>query len=121
MPLHHKILPKFIAFLLFGAMLALSLPPAALADPPSEVRLAYAGQSLKVEIKHASPLPKRHYINRVEIRLDGKLVSVNKYTTQPSQQPFSYVYQVVAAPGAHIEVKVSCNVFGSKTASLVVP
>ncbi|OPZ59206.1 MAG: hypothetical protein BWY87_01123 [Deltaproteobacteria bacterium ADurb.Bin510] len=117
---HHSACSCMLVLLLVAAALVLA-PRAALADPPSEVRLAYAGQSLKVEITHASPLPSRHYISRVEIRLDGKSVSVNNYTSQPRQQPFSYVYQLAAAPGARIEVRVGCNIFGSKTASLVVP
>lgn len=113
-------IPKFFCFALLTCGMLLA-PLSLQAHPPRTVTLAYAAQSLKVEIAHASPMPSRHYINKVEIRLNGQPVSSNHYTGQPGQQPFSYIYELNAVRGDKIEVKVSCNIFGSKSATLIVP
>jgi len=107
---------------LFLALAALVLLPGSLwADPPASVKLAYADQKLQVEIQHPTLMPTKHYVTKVEIMLDGKLVSAASYSSQPAQQPIVYTYPLSAAPGARIMVRATCNMFGSKTATITLP
>ena len=97
-------------------------PQTSLANAPQDVKLSYDSQSqvLTVTITHKSPFPNYHYIKIVEIKKNGSVVSTNKYENQPDQATFTYSYKVMAAVGETLEVKVSCSLFGSKTANLTV-
>lgn len=115
-------LPKASARYLFLTLFALVLLPGSLwADPPASVKLAYADHKLQVEIQHPTMMPTKHYVGKVEIMLDGKLVSATSYSSQPAQQPFVYTYPLQAEPGARIMVRATCNMFGSKSATITVP
>jgi len=97
-------------------------PQTSVANAPQDVKLSYDSQSqmLAVTITHKSPFPKLHYINNVEIKKNGTIVSTNKYENQPDQATFTYSYKVMAVVGETIEVKASCSLYGSKTTNLTV-
>lgn len=97
-------------------------PQTSLANAPQDVKLSYDSQSqmLAVTITHKSPFPKFHYIKNVEIKKNGNVVSTNKYENQPDQATFTYSYKVSATAGEKLEVKASCNLYGSKTTNLTV-
>jgi hypothetical protein len=116
----------FLGISLKGILLAsvpiLGFPLPASANAPKEVRLAYdrAARMLTVQITHPSSSPGFHYIDKVEIKKGGKAVSSTEYNSQPDKETFSYTYPLEASPGDILEVKVGCNIWGSKTEKLTV-
>ena len=102
--------------------LVLCFPVSAGAHSPKEVKLAYetSSQNLKVTITHASPFPSSHYIKSVEIKINGKTALTKEYNNQPAETPFTYAYDIAAAPGDILEVKASCSLYGSKTEKLTI-
>lgn len=114
-----------ICTLIFGALLfavtVLCLcPQASYADAPQEVRLSYdfSAQTLAVTITHKASFPGMHHIKSVEIRKNATLISTTNYDTQPAESPFTYTFKVAAAEGDKLEVNATCNLSGSKTATL---
>lgn len=96
--------------------------PAAMATPPQNIQLAYdsTSQTLSVKITHASFFPGLHYIKNVEIRKNGNTANSYQYDRQPDDKTFVYRYPLAFAPGDTLEVKASCNLYGSKTADLII-
>ena len=110
-----------IGFLMFAAAVFLTLYPGVVsAHSPREVKLDYdlTEQTLKASITHTG-FSEGHYINKVEIRKNGNLVSLQEYKNQ-SSETFTYSYKVTAAAGDTLEVKAYCSRFGSKTEKLAV-
>jgi desulfoferrodoxin (superoxide reductase-like protein) len=104
--------------LLFTAVVFLMLcPEVVIAHSPSEVKLDYdlAAQTLQATITHTR-FSDEHYINKVEIRKNGNLVSLQEYKNQPAET-FVYSYKVTATAGDTLEVTAYCSKFGSKTAA----
>lgn len=99
-----------------------ALPQASFANAPKNVVLEYdsASQTLSVAITHPSAAPSWHYIKTVVIKKNGAEVSTNPYDKQPDADTFTYTYKVEAANGDKLEVKVTCSLFGSKTATITV-
>ncbi len=117
---------KGLSACIFGTMLAFLIfycvcPPLTYAAPPQDVKLAYDlnSQTLTVTITHTSPQQRRHYIESVEIKKNGIVVSTDAYTAQPDSVEFTYTYKVTAVKGDALEVTATCNVMGAnKTATL---
>jgi desulfoferrodoxin (superoxide reductase-like protein) len=95
-------------------------PVTASANAPKEVKLAYdvASKTLQATITHTPPSDS-HYVQKVEIKKNGEVVTLQEYTSQTGDT-FTYSYKVEAAAGDILEVKASCSRFGSKTAKLTV-
>lgn len=104
-------------------MLFAWLPLGAWAHAPKEVVLSYdqARKMLSVQISHLAKNPASHYVSKVEIKKNGQAVPAAEYQKQPQQDPFVYEYPLDAAPGDSVEVKATCNMFGSKTTKLDIP
>lgn len=107
------------------SLLFLSLviyPISAYATAPKDLKLAYDSktQTLQATIAHPSPVPKFHYIKKVEIKKNGEVVSTNTYKNQPDKSTFSYTYMMPATEGDVIEVTASCNLWGSKTEKVTI-
>jgi hypothetical protein len=104
---------------LVTAVVLLAFPFPAAAHAPTALALSYdaAAQALTVEITHASQSPATHFIKKVEISRDGKVLSTTEYKSQPGQATFSYTYPL-DNPGGTLEVRVSCSIFGSRTETM---
>jgi len=61
-----------------------------------------------------------HHVKTVEIKKNNMIVSTTNYDTQPKDVPFTYTYKVEATKGDKLEVTATCNLSGSKTATLAV-
>jgi hypothetical protein len=109
----------FIGVLFF----TIALPGIATAHSPKEVALSYDPPSgnLQVTITHSSPFPNIHYIKRVEISLNGKVLNSFDYQGQPDKPTFAYIYAIKATAGDTLEASASCSLFGSKTGRLTIP
>jgi desulfoferrodoxin (superoxide reductase-like protein) len=97
-------------------------PHYAAADPPQDVMLTYNSQTqtLKVTVTHPSTFTGLHYINQIKINKNNILVEKNDYKSQPDKNSFAYTYKIPAQPNDTLEVTASCNIQGSKTATLKV-
>jgi hypothetical protein len=107
--------------MILAAVAFLTLSPAtASANAPKEVKLTYdvASKTLQATITH-TPHSESHYIQKVEIKKNGEVVTLQEYTSQPGDT-FTYSYKVEAVAGDVIELKASCSRFGSRTAKLTV-
>ncbi len=111
----------WMGIVLISALL-LAGPVTAVAHAPKEIKLEMDSgmQNLTVTITHKSPLPNWHYIKLVQITKNGAVVSKNEYKNQPDQETFEYKYPLAATAGDVIEVTVTCNMSGSKSAKLVI-
>ena len=108
------------ACVLMTILLTALFPASGGANSPQEVVLSYdqTKRALEVRITHASKDPATHYVKKVEIRKADKTIAATEYQSQPGQTTFAYVYPVEIGPEDVIEVKATCNIFGSKTATL---
>jgi hypothetical protein len=118
---------KEISTFIFSAVLVFLMfycvyPPLAYANPPQDVKLGYDSnsQTLTVTITHKSSFTGFHYVKFVEIKKNGIAVSASTYDSQPDPVTFAYNYKISAAKGDTLEVTATCNISGSKTATLAV-
>ena len=90
------------------------------ANSPQEIVLSYdqAKRTLEVRITHTSKDPAAHYVKKVEIKRADKTIATAEYQSQPGQAPFASVYPLEIGAEDVIEVKATCNIFGSKTEKL---
>ena len=107
---------------LFVFLICLSAPQITYADAPKDVTIKYdsSTQTLSVSITHKSMFPGMHHIKTVEIKKNNVVLSATNYDTQPKDVPFTYTYKVEAAKGDKLDVTVTCNMSGSKTATTTV-
>lgn len=95
-------------------------PNAVDAHAPQKVLLAYDGatKTLSVTVTHTY-FSEGHYINKIVIMKNGKVIAGQEYKGQPSET-FTYTYKVDAVSGDTFEVKASCNKFGSESEKITV-
>ena len=112
-----------LSFLFLVSMICFSTAEVCYADAPKDVKIEYdsGAQTLTVTITHKSAFPGFHHIKNVDVKKNAVSVSQNTYPSQPKEVPFSYVYKVAATPGDKLEATVTCNLSGSKSATLTVP
>jgi hypothetical protein len=108
--------------ILLGFVVAFLYPATIMAHPPKGLAAEYdiAAQKLTVRIDHGSFSPSMHYINKVEIKKNGQPAIDQTYKSQPDKNPFEYTYEIPAKVGDILEIKASCNIFGSKTISITI-
>jgi hypothetical protein len=108
--------------LVFVLMIFSLYPLVSYAHAPQDVTLEYdsSAQTLAVTITHKSSFPGFHHIKTVEIKKNSAVISTTNYDTQPKEVPFTYTYKVAATEGDKLEVTATCNMSGSKTATITV-
>ena len=109
---------------LFIAMVVLSaMSGNVLAHTPAGVSVSYNEQSgnLDVAITHPVDNPGTHYVKRVTIRQGSTVLSDTSYTNQPGLSDFNYSYFLPGLKGSagEITVDAECNIFGSRSGTLV--
>jgi desulfoferrodoxin (superoxide reductase-like protein) len=110
-----------LGVLLFVLMIFCFSPCVSYANAPQDVKLEYNAltQNLAVTITHNSSASGFHYIKYVEIKKNSVVFNTVEYDSQPAGT-FTYNYKVPAMAGDKLEVTASCNLFGSKTATITV-
>ncbi len=111
-------------YIIIGMLLisTLTLATTTLAHPPQDMTLTYdlGTTTLNVTITHESPAPTVHYIETVEIKLNDVLYDTYDYTSQPTNDIFTYSYTVIGSIGDVIEVTSICNIQGSITRTITI-
>lgn len=105
----------------FAIFALTSLSPTTVnAHAPQKILLSYDGatKTLSVTITHTR-FSEGHYINKVEIKKNGKVITVQEYKGQPSET-FTYTYKIDAVNGDTFEVKASCSKFGSTSEAITI-
>lgn len=98
--------------------LGLLLPVAAFAHPPKSVTATFdrATKSVTIVAEHQVKDVAAHYIDEIEVEVNGKRVAKAEYKVQSSLESHQAVIVIGdVAPGSKIEVDASCNKFGSKS------
>jgi len=108
--------------LLFVLMIFSLYPQVSYAHAPQDVTLEYdsSAQTLAVTITHKSSFPSFHHIKTVEIKNNAAVISTTNYDSQPGKSQFTYTYKLAAVQGDKLEVTATCNMSGSKTATITV-
>jgi len=98
------------------------LIPSISAHPPTKLNITYdkSNSELIVNITHSVTNINNHYIESVNIKINGITIDNYNYTSQPDKTFISYKYIISADLGDVIEVKATCNEFGSITKELTV-
>ena len=95
----------------------------ALANPPSNVNLAYDQNSgdLIVTIGHQVDDPATHFIKEVTITQDNRVIADKFYTNQPDRTSFTYRYNLPQLRGSRGEIQATaqCSLFGSRSGTIV--
>lgn len=113
-------LGKVAVYLIVLILSVLFAVNTAAAHSPTSMEIQYdtGTETLTVTITHTVDNANDHYIERVEIRKNGELVTSKDYTSQPSESKFSYSYEVTASTGDSLEAEAICNRFGSISKSV---
>jgi len=98
------------------------LIPSISAHPPTKLNITYDknNNELIVNITHSVTNINNHYIESVNININGITIYNYNYTSQPDKTFISYRYTISADLGDIIEVKATCSEFGSITKELTV-
>ncbi|TXT58198.1 MAG: conserved exported protein of unknown function [Promethearchaeota archaeon] len=91
----------------------------ALANPPSITDMNYdsSTNTLSVSFSHIVDNPSSHYIESVEIKVNGEGVLTKTYTSQPGNS-FTYEYTIEANSGDTIEIIAICIISGQDSDTL---
>ena len=115
---------KIRTHIIIGMLLisTLAMATTTLAHPPQDMTLEYDlnTSTLNVTIRHESPAPTVHYIEKVDIKLNDVLYDSFDYTSQPTNDVFTYSYTVTGVIGDIIEVTSFCNIQGSVTRTITI-
>jgi hypothetical protein len=74
-----------------------------------------------VTITHPVDDPATHYLSRVQVKLNGDVISDPDYKSQPTKDTFTLTYDVNANPGDEIWVTATCVRGGTLEKSYTVP
>lgn len=96
----------------------------AYAHPASDVTAKYAAttKTLTINFDHVVKDATDHYINGVEVRLDGKMIISQIATAQDSQKGGEFMYKIPnLRKGSILEITTICNKTGKKSAKMTLP
>ena len=117
-----KLIKQGLIISIVCLMICASFHATANAHRPGNVTLGYTIDTkvLSVTISHSVSNPAKHYVDKVTIALNGKLIKTFEYTSQPDNATFAYQYTIEAAEGDELKVRAECSYFGSRTEKLIV-
>jgi len=101
----------------------LCLAATAFAHPPKVMDVSYDEQTstLTINITHTTTNRTYHFINRIDILVNGRLAEEKTFGSQTSNTMQTYVTRLKnVRSGDSIQVKAYCNRRGQKTASITV-
>ncbi|QEE15490.1 hypothetical protein DSAG12_01316 [Promethearchaeum syntrophicum] len=117
----HKTLKFYLqigfCFLIFSNFTVL-----ATSHSPQDLILSYdtENKTLTAAFKHSVSDPSSHFIETVVIKLNGTTLETLTYSSQPTNNEFSYEYNISASEGDEIFVSGTCNQGGTITQTLII-
>ncbi|MDR3165618.1 MAG: hypothetical protein LBU13_08575 [Synergistaceae bacterium] len=107
----------FISFLLVTAF---SGP--AFSHPPKDVTMSLKGGMLSVNVSHSVDNPDKHYIYKITIYKDNKIVLSKDYKSQTSADGLSDTFDIgTPQQGSVIKAEAFCVIMGSVSGSITAP
>lgn len=100
---------------LLGLVILMGMKGIALAHPPVELGVTLQPEGkLRVQVSHTVNDPAKHFINRVVITKDGKILAEQNFGEQTDRTGLEVEVPVVGlSKGQTIQVEADCNIFGS--------
>jgi desulfoferrodoxin (superoxide reductase-like protein) len=108
---------------LWAILALLVFEQASAAHPPKAISLAWnPNGSLTVNVDHSVNDPQKHYINKIIVYANDKVVAQKDYSSQTSADGLTDVFNLGTQPGGTtIKVEAYCVIMGSVAASITVP
>jgi desulfoferrodoxin (superoxide reductase-like protein) len=114
-----KLCPIITVALILGWVMCFSL----WAHGPKSIKLHFKSDvgKLQVEVRHPVKNPTRHFIKRIRVLVNDRIVADVRYTKQTSPEAHSVDFSLKGVgSGDLIVVKATCNKFGGKKARIKV-
>lgn len=113
---------KKIVFCLI-AVTMLGLTGTAFAHPPKSLNLSWnPNGTLTVTVDHSVNDPQKHFINKITIYVNDKIVINKEYQAQENESGFTATFPIGTQPsGTIVKAEAFCIIMGSNTGSLTVP
>jgi desulfoferrodoxin (superoxide reductase-like protein) len=111
------------AIFLAAVAVCLALAGASYAHPPSGIKALYENETktLKVTVSHPVTNPETHYIDRIEVYLEGDKILEHKLSRQENDAAQYLSYTIPdAEKGDRIRVIIHCNSYGKRLEELKV-
>jgi desulfoferrodoxin (superoxide reductase-like protein) len=93
------------------------------AHPPKSVSLSWNPNGrLAVNVDHSVNDPQKHYINKIIVYVNDKIVAQKEYSSQSSDAGQSDTFELGALPGGtNIKAEAFCVIMGSASGTTTVP
>jgi len=93
------------------------------AHSPSDITINYdpAAEKLSVTITHVVDDPATHYVNKVQVKHNGRVISDPDYKSQPTKDTFTYTYDLKASPPDVFWVLTTCSRGGTLEKKYEIP
>lgn len=110
-----------VVLTLLAAGLFLVMP--AMAHAPQDIDVVYdpVTEKLYVTITHPVDDPATHYINKVQVKHNGHVISDPDYKSQPTKDTFTYTYDLRASPPDIFWVYATCSRGGTMEKKYEIP
>jgi len=82
------------------------------AHSPEKMFLEYKKNKLNVEITHNVKNPENHYVFKIDIYKNGKLLNSYEYDKQPTKESFIYTYNIDLNKQDKLKVMAFCSLAG---------
>lgn len=93
------------------------------AHPPVRVDISYDAPTKTVTavIVHPVADPKTHYIEKVDVSVNGKEIMDEKFTSQQNANSDTVTYKLKdVKPGDVVGIEGYCNIFGKKESTITI-
>ncbi len=112
-------IPVVLTLLVAGLFLVVP----AMAHAPQDIDVVYdpASEKLMVTITHIVDDPTTHYLNKVQVKHNGRVISDPDYKSQPEKDTFTYTYDLRASPPDIFWVYTTCVRGGSRDVKYEIP
>ena len=113
---------KQIKVVLLAICLVILFATYSLAHPAREIVFSSEQGQLKVKILHNVDDSSKHYINKVVVTQNDKVVLQKDFSKQTSNESQDFSFSIPnTKPGDTIKVTATCVIFGSTVATYIVP
>jgi desulfoferrodoxin (superoxide reductase-like protein) len=93
----------------------------AFCDQPQSIFVVIKEGGIDVVVTHPTSLPEEHYIQRIEISLNGKIVAQKDFTSQTDERTQQASFDFLATKkGDTLEITAYCSSFGKLKKKLTV-